>query len=280
MRLNQSLWRIAIAAAAMLPHTVGAQDAVVTPAQAVGAAGIITVTPNDGIQSVNPSLMAEVDGLNIAASYTLPYNITDIQQVMGKVVYATSLVNIAAQVSTIGSDESRYTEIGGGLSRNFGVWGMGLEYHAIIHKLPYNQKYTTGFSRIGVHMMPTSAWLISVALHNVEHSGFDYEYGSKDIEPMAALGIRWTASNYFRFMCEAQKYWDSDVVGKVAVVVTPIDRLTATVGFASLGSSISCGVGYSIGVFEMNVGISHHDKLGVTSAASVGINGLWGRSTQ
>lgn len=278
MRLNQSLWRAIIIAATLLPVGANAQDAVVTPAQSVGAAGIVAVTPTDGILSVNPSLMAEVDGLNIAASYTLPYNISDIQQVMGKVVYATSLVNITATVSTIGSDYSRYTEIGGGLSRNFGMWGMGLEYHAIIHKLPYNQKYTSGFSRFGIHMMPTSAWLISVAVHNIEHSGFDYEYGSKDIEPMAALAIRWTANDYFRLLCEAQKYWDSDAVGKVAIAITPIERLTATAGFASLGSSMSCGIGYSIGVFEMNVGISHHNKLGITSAASVSINGLWGRS--
>lgn len=257
---------------------IEAQEVIVKPSQVIGAANIISVTATDGIQAMNPSIMAEAEGFNATVSYTRPYNISELQQVMGKAVYETSFGNIEAQINQSGSTDSRYTEIGGGFSRKFNKWAIGMEYYAIIHKLPNNQSYTSSFSRVGLHYHPIPQWTISVFVHNVERRSLDYEYSSYALEPMASVGLRWNASRIFTFLCEAQKNWDSDAEGKVAVCIVPYKNLHATFGFSSLGSSLTAGVGYTYSNIDIHVGIAHHNQLGVTSSASIGVRNLWGKN--
>lgn len=252
------------------------QSVISRPSQSVGAADILSVGLTDGIHPLNPSVMAEAEGFNATASYAMPYGIADLQQITGKAVYATPYCNIDAAVSKNGSSESSYTEFGGGVSRMFHNWGVGMEYHAIIHKLPNNQSYTSSYSRIGVHANPTSRWTVSLFAHNIERRKIEYEYTSVNLEPMAALGLRWKATNMFNFACEVEKGWDHDAVGKVAVCVIPHPSLNATFGFSTLGSSVSAGVGYTYRNITLHTAISHHDQLGITSAGSISVSNIWG----
>lgn len=259
-----------------ITSTIYSQSVIVKPSQSIGAADIISVNTIEGIQSLNPSIMSEANGFNATASYTRPYNLTDLQQITGKMVYSTKYCNLTAQISKIGVSESNYTEIGGGLSRKFHNWGIGMEYHAIIHKLPFNQSYTSSFSRIGIHANPTKQWTISAMVHNIERRAIKYEYSTVELEPTAAIGIRWAATKIFAFVGEVQKGWDSDAIGKASVCIFPHPKVNASFGFSSLGSTISAGVGYTYNNIDIHIGISHHEQLGVSSAASVSIRNLWG----
>lgn len=247
-----------------------AQEMVVSSGESVGAAGIATVSVTNNMRSVNPSLMGEVERLAVAVSYAQPYGLSDLTQVSGKVVGATPLVNLTLQVVKSGSDDSHFTEIGGGLSRVFGKWGMGVEYYAIIHSLWNGRRYSSSFSRIGLHFKPSEKWLISVALHSVEQRDIVYETTETSIKARSWLGLKWNASSLFAVMIEAEKPWNEDMIGKLALAIYPIDKLDVTVGFSSIGQSLSAGIGYAWNGADIRVGMMHHERLGVTLGATVG----------
>lgn len=253
----------------LLPTFVGAQDIIVTPASSVGSAGILSVSHQADILSVNPALSATTKSLDAFVSYTLPYHLSEFQQVMAKAAMHTPVANISLRVAQTGGEDSRYTQIGGGLSRSFGQFGIGLEYHAIAHTLPYGMRYWSSFSRFGIYVRPVPYLTLSTALHNVERSAFNYEYSQTEIEPMAVVGVRWDARSLCSFMVEAEKRWEHEAEGKAALVIRPTRKLSAQAGFSTIGRSISMGVGYDMGIVNIGIGVSYHDKLGVTSAAQI-----------
>ncbi len=256
--------------------TARAQEVVVAPAEAVGAAGILSLSATEHqLPSVNPALIALDNGFGAVCTYAIPYELTDLQQVMLKASYKTPIVSVAVNVSKSGSSESNFTRFGGGISRSFGAFGIGFEYYAIIHNLPYNQDFTSSFSRIGIYVKPTDQWTFSVAVQNIERRGFEYEYSTTEIEPVAYAGLKWDGNKLFSLLCEAEKRWDSDPVGKFALALRPIDSLTVTCGYTSKGNSPTVGVGYEMGHVGIHAGISYHEKLGITSAAQLSIRNLW-----
>ena len=246
------------------------QDIIVVQPINIGAAGILTVNATDGIASINPAMMSAAKGFSIEVGHTIPYALKELSQTNAKVVVPTKLINIAGQVAICGDETSRYTQFGGGFSRDFNHWALGLEYYGIIHKLTDDQKFTASFSRIGLHFYPNEKWLLSVALHNIERSQFEYKYTKTDIEPAAFIGLKWKASGYFALMLEAEKRFDHDPIGKVAAAIYPTKRFDLTVGFSTRGQSLSAGIGYSIKGLALHVAIMSHEQLGMTSGASIG----------
>lgn len=263
---------ITMAIAMVLSLIARAQDIIVTPAEATAAAGMMSVGSTDGIYVINPSMMSQVSRAAVHISYVMPYGINELGQISGKGVVATKLANVGMQVSQSGNEDSHYTEIGGGLSRSFGKWGMGLEYHALIHTLTDNQRYTSSFSRIGVHFNPNERWLLSVAAQGIERREIDYGYTTVVLEPTCWAALKWKGSDLFSLMLEAEKRWDRDAVIKAAAAIYPIDGLDITVGFSSKGQSLSAGAGYAWRGIGIHVGVMHHEQLGVTSGASVSYN--------
>lgn len=252
-----------------------AQDLIITPAESVGAAGIMSLPIDKNAASivdvVNPALMSKVAKADISASYTIPYHLSELGQMGLHGVVATKLVNISVLASRSGDDVSHFTSIGGGLSRSFGKWGMGLEYNALIHQLDDNKKYASSYSRVGLYVEPNGRWLLSVALHSIERREIEYEYSKMNIDPVVWAGIRWHGTSFFSLLLEVEKRWERDVEGKLAVVLMPIDKLSISAGFSTKGQSLSAGVGYMVKGLSLHAGVSYHDRLGVTSGASVGI---------
>lgn len=271
-----SLKLVFAAIALAMAVVVEGQELIVCPAASMGAGNIMSVSADDGISAVNPAQMSYARGLSVAATAAMPYSLSALKQAELRAVYGFKPVNVAASVVRSGDSNSAYTVAGGGLSRQFGMWAMGMEYYAVCHSLPYSQSFWSSFSRVGVTVVPTAQWKVSVALHNVERSAIDYEYSSFEIEPRAFMGVRWAASEYFTVMAEAEKGWNSDIVGKAALAVTPYTNLTASVGFASEGSTLSAGASYRMGMVSIAVGLAHHQQLGLSSAATVTVHNVLG----
>lgn len=263
---------ITMALAMVLSFMAEAQDIITTTGESVGKADILAVATSDPIYSVNPSLMSGVSKGAISVSCAMPYGLSELKQISGKGVVETKLANVTMQVAQSGDKDSHYTQLGGGIARSFGLWSMGFEYYALIHTLTDNQKYSTSFSRIGLHFTPNDRWLISVALHSIEQREIDYEYTTVKMEPTCWTALKWKGSDLFSLMLEVEKRWEHDAIGKAAVAIYPIDKLEVTVGFSSKGQSLSAGVGYKWKGIGLNAGLMHHDQLGVTSAASVSYN--------
>lgn len=252
-----------------------AQDLLMQSSASVGAARIMSVSAVDYLQTVNPSMNTFAKSLDIHISYTLPYHIKDLQQINAKAAYSMPWATLHTNVGKSGSNESSYTIVGGGLSRSFGFFSIGMEYNAVIHHLPYNETHVSSFSRIGFHTVPNNKWTLSVAVHNIEKRGFSYEQYDFDIEPYFFAGAKWKGNDIFTLMCEVEKGWEHDPTYKVAMAVVPCRWLTTSIGFSTLGHSLTAGIGYINKLMTIHVGINHDEKLGVTSAASLTLHNIF-----
>lgn len=245
------------------------QDIINTHPQTIGAAGILSVTATDGVASVNPSTMANVKHFTTEFAYTIPFSLPELGQKNAKFVIPTKPFHITGQVTSSGDETSKYTQYGGGISHDFNHWAIGMEYYGITHTMSDNQKYTSSYSRIGLHFYPDEKWLLSVCVHNIERRVIDYEYSTFDIEPVALFALRWRANQLFAMLAEAEKRLEHDVVGKVGAAIYPTKRMDMTIGFSTRGQSLSAGIGLTGRVIGFHVGIMHHEQLGVTSGASI-----------
>ncbi len=261
---------IALALGTLAILTTKAQDLIVPAGQSVGVAGIVALSATDDMRSVNPSLMSDVERLAVAVSYLRPFGFNELSQKSLKAVAATPFANAMIAVAKSGSDDSYFTEIGGGLARKWGKWGMGLEYYAVIHSLWNNERYASSFSRVGMHFRPSKKWLLSLAIHSIEQREIVYETTEAKIEAKAWLGLKWMANNTFAILLETEKPWEGNAEGKMAVAIYPADKIDLSVGFSSIGQSLSAGVGYKWQGADIHVGIMHHERLGVSLGATVG----------
>lgn len=252
-----------------------AQDIIPKMSGNIATAGILSVSASNPLQTVNPSMSSLTESMDFTVGYTLPYHLTDLQQIVAKGAFAFPWVTLSVNVSKSGNGGSTFSRFGGALSRKFGIVGIGMEYNAVIHQLPCDERAVSSFSCVGFHVIPNDMWTLSVAVNNVEERGFDYEYYDFDIESYLFAGVKWRANKIVTLLCEAEKEWDHDGVYKASVVVNPCKVVTASVGFSTLGQSISAGVGYCGKLFNIHVGISHHEQLGVTSSASVSMSNIF-----
>lgn len=252
-----------------------AQEIIPKPSGSVATAGILSIGGLDFLHSVNPSMNTYAKGFNLSVGYTLPYHLDDFQQIVAKGAYAFPWVTLHVNVNKCGGSESNITIVGGGLSKSFGILGIGMEYNAIMHQLPFNETTISSFSRVGFHINPNDKWTLSVAVHNIENRQLDYEYDSFNIEPCLFAGIRWIGNDIFSLIGEVEKGWNHKPVYKASALITPCKRLSTSVGFSTLGHSLSAGVGYVGKMLLLHVGISHHEQLGVTSSASIAIHNLF-----
>ena len=266
---------ILIIIAICLSCNIKAQDIIAKSSNNIGAAGILSIDVVDVLQSINPSIYSNAKGLNVSVSYTLPYHLTDLGQAQAKAVYSFPWATVHASVNKNGCSESSFTSFGGGLSRSFGFLGIGIEYNAIIHQMPFSERCISSFSRFGFHAKPNDKWTLAVAVHNIEKRGFEYEYYDFDIESYLFASAKWKGNSYFSLLCEVEKGWNHDANYKVATTIFPCKQLNTTIGFATLGHSLSAGIGYQNKLLMLHVGISYHEQLGVTSSASVTIHNIF-----
>ncbi len=265
-------FRLHIALIALLMSTLArAQDVVEQTARSIGSAGIIGVSALENFEAVNPALMATTTSFDAFVSCAVPYTLPELAQINGKMVVNARLLNVALRVAKHGSDGSSMAIFGGGLSRDFNVFGIGVDYYAIVHTLPYSVRATSSFSRIGLYINPSEKLLLSVFVHNLEHRAFHYADSAVEslIEPMAVVALKWSPTKIFALLCELEKRFESQAVCKAAVVIRPVKFIDVTAGFSSAGHAVSLGAGYRLGRLGLNVGLNYHNKLGLSSGATV-----------
>ncbi len=273
MSINKHLKKIVFTGLFLVSLYADAQDIIVQSGESMGIAGMLTVSQVDGISSIDPSAIAEIEGLAaVEVSHARPFGMSELRQTSAKVAGQTKFANVLVAFARCGDEDSHYTEIGGGLSRKFGIWSMGLEYHALIHTMSDNRRYSSSFSRFGFRLRPRKEWLLSVAIHSIEQREISYGFTSREIEAIAMAGIKWRPNQLCSVMLEAEKRWNDDAIGKVAVAIYPIEGLDVSAGFSSNGSSFSAGAGYIWQGIALHVGIMRHEKLGVSSGVTLSYN--------
>ena len=262
--------------AAILTLFVGfgieAQEVVWVPATSIGAASIKSITIDNGIEALQPAQCANTEQYAVAVGYTSPFSLSDLGQTHLRAAYnIRDIVCVAADVGHHGNDDSSITTIGGGLSKKWEYFSIGLEYYAITHKLNDNQKFNSSFSRFGFIISPTKELSLSVSVNNVESRKIDYGIGgSFEIEQIALAGVKWQPSQIFSVMAEVEKNFQiDDPATKVAVALYPVDRLQMSVGFCSRGRMPTAGVGYAYKLVRLHVGFAYHQQLGSSTGALI-----------
>ncbi|MBE6340856.1 MAG: hypothetical protein E7069_09000 [Bacteroidales bacterium] len=252
---------------------VQAQEVVWLPATAIGAANIRTLSINNSIETMQPAQAAETKSFAAVVGYTMPYSLSELGE--SHLRGAANICNtfcLTLDVGRHGDQASSITNIGGGASKRWRYFSIGMEYYAVIHTLADNQKFTSSYSRFGFILTPNSEWRLSVCINNVEHRKIDYGGALFDIDQIAAVGAKWQPSERFSVMAEVEKNFNfDDPAGKMAVVLYPVERLQLSAGFCSQGRTPTVGVGYGIRMVSLNVGFSYHQQLGSTTGALITI---------
>ncbi len=250
-----------------------AQEVVWLPATAIGAAHIRTLSIDNGIEAMQPAQAAETKSFAACVGYTIPYTLSELgESHLRGAANLRDLACVTIDVGRHGDEESSITTLGGGVSKRWRYFSIGMEYYALIHTLADNQKFTSSFSRVGFILTPSKEWRLSVCINNIEHRQIDYGGYEFDIDQIAAVGLKWQPAPLFSVMAEVEKNFNLDTpTGKMAVALYPIERLQLSAGFCSRGRTPTVGIGYGIRMVSLHVGFSYHQQLGSTTGALITI---------
>ncbi|MDO4461568.1 MAG: hypothetical protein Q4C30_03595 [Bacteroidia bacterium] len=254
-----------------------AQETFHTSPLQIQTAEIRSTSPIDEtIDAFNPSVIAEITTFALQFSCTYPYALKELRQVDAKIATSTPICHIQAEVFKSGDDISSFTAIGGGLSRRFHKFAIGMEYRLLVHKQAEGTTYKSSFSRVGMHVNPSKKFTIAMALQNVEARRMRYYTTEVDIPSFVVFGMKWD-SRFVVLQTEVEKYWDRDPTIKLAATIKTPKAVFGSVGIKVRKSLAqpSAGVGVQTKHIMIDAAISYHTQLGISSGAMLSLNNLW-----
>lgn len=277
---NRTKAKLIIIAIAMSICTYNyAQTIDANEAASIATAGTKGLSVAGNLCGQNPSQTANTNGLEAIIGYTCPYALKELNQNYIHAAYGNSMITIEGRIQRSGNDLSSYTTFGIAAARYFGTkWALGLRYNWLIHKLPYNESYQAGYSQFGIHYKPSDEWTVASTIQNIERNTIEYKkYATINIPTIAIFSIKWSKEDLISIYGEVEKDFDRDPIGKIALRMQTIKYITATVGVAGKPMILSAGAGFLYKKISIEVGISHHQDLGITSGATFAISNIFNK---
>lgn len=262
---------------ALLPFKAIAQEVYHTSPLQLQTANIYSTSPlEETVDVFNPSVISDITHCALEVSCLIPFALKELCQVDAKVAASTQLCHLQGEIMKSGNDGSSFTVMGGGISRRFHRFGIGFEYRALIHKQMNTEAYSSSFSRFGLHVDLSEEWKVAMAVNNIEGRRIRYKECDVDIPSFATIGLRWKHSMLV-VQAEVEKNWKREAMYKVAASVVTRSAVFGSVGIIIRDdiASPSAGVGVSLEHFTINAGMSYHNKLGVSSGASIALVNIW-----
>lgn len=235
-----------------------------------------TVPIEETVDAFNPSIISDITTFGTQASCTIPYALKELRQSDAKLAVSTPVCHLQGEVMKSGNENSSFTTLGGGISRRFHKFGIGLEYRMLVHKQANAESYKSSFSRFGIHVNLSEEWTVAMAVQNIEGRQLSYKQVEVDIPSFAVVGVRWRHSMLV-IQAEVEKNWVLDPAIKVAATVISRKVVFGSIGLMVRNDSAmpSVGVGAQTKYCTINAAMSYHNQLGITSGASVSLNNLW-----
>lgn len=248
----------------------------------IGAGHIISLPATSDMVSFNPSVHYTGMGLGGQAAYTLPHGIEAFRQQFVHALWGSHLGYIGVSAGINGDDNSSFRRAGFQYSRNFGHgWRAGLAYYFVQHHFITKQNFNSSFSAAGISYHNTASGMtVSVAIQNFEQQTIAYPHHTFLLPSIAVLGIQWEASNNIFLLAEAEKDFDHRPIFKGAVVFHIGTLADISAGVSSPPLQLTAGAGVTYHGVKLHAALSHHRELGLTTAASLSIYGLFTKQSR
>ncbi len=158
-------------------------------------------------------------------------------------------------------------------ARTFGKHvAAAFQFNGLTHKIDGAETYSGFFSTIGVQFFPSEKVELGFYIQNPEQSKISYPNQKELIPALYVAGINWHPLNYLSLMVEMEKDQQFDPQYKFGIEIQPVDILILRGGVKGSPVELSFGAGTEWGFITIDIGMSYHQQLGVTSGVSLTIS--------
>lgn len=249
-------------------------------AQQLGAGYIGSLPAVGDVASFNPSVHANQQGLSGGVHYTMPFQMASFVQQFAHLVYGAKFGYIGLGLGSNGDSNSGLRRIGLQYSRGFGgKWRAGLGYYYLSHHFSSQQNFHASFSVAGLsYHAANEEWVVSVAVQNMEQQTIAYPGFEGKIPSVVVTGVQWQPAEGLFLLAEVEKDFDRQPDFKGAVIYHLKKLVRFSVGASGADLSLTAGAGVVYRGVHLHVGMAHHRDLGLSTAASLSVFGLFGQS--
>lgn len=244
------------------------------------AAGYISSLPAIGdVATNNPSVHKYDYGLSASINYSLPYQMEAFKQQFANAIYGGDWGYAGLSAGVNGDNNSSLQKVGLQYSRKFAKnWHAGLAYYYMNHHFATKQNFSTSFSVAGLSFKSPQGWVASIMVQNMEQQTMEYPNHTDIIPSVITTAIQWEATAGLYLMAEIEKDFDFKPDFKGAIIYSPTSQLILSVGAKGPELALTAGAGFIYHGVNLHVGMAHHSELGLTTAASLSVIGLFSKS--
>lgn len=206
----------------------------------------------------------------VGTSYQLRFNMDELSSRVLTAVIPTNYGIVSGLVLQNGYSKSLYNRYALGFSRLFGdKASVGLQFNYITHHIESADNAGAFYSSFGLQMDAAESLQLGVFIQNAEQSKISYNQISYPLPTFFNAALKWCAGTNFLIIGEFEKEMDHDPVYKTGVQLGFNERLFVRSGIKAKPVEFTFGGGFSLGKLNIDVGFSHHQQLGMTSAAGL-----------
>jgi len=266
-----NLFRYIIALSGLLLTPIlAAQDFNAPGISSLSTGGIRSTERNIFSVLSNPAGLTGVTHPGIAVSYIAPYNLHKLSNRSVTGIFPTKAGSFSLLFTQAGYSLSLINRYGFAYARKFGSHvSASLMFNGITHRLNGTDNYGGFFSVIGMQFFPSETVNIGIVIQNIEQSKIAYPDRKALIPVLYVAGISWQPLDELSLKAELEKDQELKPQYKFGIEYSPLDLLTLRGGLRGSPAEISFGTGLKWQFVIIDIGISYHQQLGVTSGASL-----------
>ncbi len=267
------LYIIITIAGMFLSRIVTAQDFNYSGAASLSLGQIRSVERNIFSTMSNPAGVTSVKTAGFAISYISPYTIQKLSNRSITGTAPTHLGHFSLLFTQSGYSLSLLNRYGFSYARTFGKHvSAALQFNGLTHKINRSDTYGGFFTTIGIQFFPSEKVELGFYIQNPEQSKISYPEQKILIPVLYVAGLKWHPLNYLALMVEMEKDQQFDPQYKFGIELQPVDVLTLRGAVKGSPVELSFGAGTKWRFMIIDIGISYHQQLGVTSGASLTIS--------
>ena len=267
------LCRIIALTGIFLSSVVCAQDFNYSGVPSLSLGHIRSVERNIFSPMSNPAGVTKLETAAFAISYISPYTIKELSNRSITGTASTGLGHFSLLFSQSGYSLSLLNRYGLSYARTFGKHvAAAFQFNGLTHKIEGSETYGGFFTTIGVQFFPSEKVELGFYIQNPEQSKISYPDQKELIPVLYVAGLNWHPLNYLSLMVEVEKNQQFDPQYKFGIELQPVEILVLRGGAKGSPVELSFGAGTVWRFITIDVGISYHQQLGVTSGVSLTIS--------
>ncbi len=267
------LYRSIALASIILSQEVCAQDFNYSGVPSLSLGHVRSVERNIFSPMSNPAGVTELETAGFAISYISPYSVKELSNRSITGTAPTSLGHFSLLFTQSGYSLSLLNRYGFSYARTFGKHvAAALQFNGLTHKIDGTEFYGGFFTTIGVQFFPSEKVDLGFCIQNPEQSKISYPDQKVLIPVLYVAGLNWHPLNYLSLMVEMEKNQQINPQYKFGIELQPVDLLTLRGGVKGSPVELSFGAGTKWRIIVIDIGMSYHQQLGVTSGVSLTIS--------